>query len=115
MPLQPTSSPVIGKNLALKVQGALLFQHFHGSLGRVQHYDMLTQNFKMRDITCMHDVKICVVSEGNSVIGIRHICDISNERPSQRTWGVWCMISLGEHLLHQIHCGASQTYAEPSR
>jgi hypothetical protein len=41
-----------GKNGTVRVNRALLVEYFHGSLDRVQHHDVLTQDFDVRDVTC---------------------------------------------------------------
>jgi len=73
------------KNRAVGVHRALLVQHFHGSIDRVQHYDVLTQNRDMRDIT--YEASKCIIStkckaltillaplgEGEPRLDIRHV------------------------------------------
>jgi len=107
------------KNRAVRVHRALLVQHFHGSLDRVQHYDLLTQYFDMRDVTyraskCMISAKwealtilFSSLSESEPGLDI-----VPNKRPPRRTRGIWCRILLGEHPLHQIHSNTSKKYVQ---
>lgn len=41
------------KNGTVRIYGALLVQHLHGSLDRVQNHDMLAENLYMRDVPYM--------------------------------------------------------------
>src|SRR5882757_10768237 len=73
------------KHRAIRVHRTLLVQHFHRSLGRVQDYDVLTQNLDMRDITykaskCMISARwkaltifLAPLSEGEPGLDVRHI------------------------------------------
>lgn len=52
-----------GKNGTVRVNRALLVEYFHGSLDRVQHHDVLTQDFDVRDVTCRQGFGICDLVE----------------------------------------------------
>jgi hypothetical protein len=49
------------KDGTVRVHGALLVEHFDGSLYRVEDHDVLTQDLDMGDITWMQGVEMCEV------------------------------------------------------